>query len=388
MKFLISNELIFTGTLVLRDFTGTDGFKQIPLDRQEHQQGQPNYFLHSQLDQEQNNKQQVQRPPALDNIIMKDCDFHLLTNITPDLLSTYTDLANHAMSDTLGSTDDSSLLAVPPSIVFNPKTSPSSRLKSSPFDETTLNDRTFESFPVDNLDHSNHSYASSCTLDNGSLMNGFTFNDKYINDQVQHCRKDSDMMNKSFESSNRNATNYFTINENHHRDMSPRDFNTPKSHGNRSPALNITESDGHVIKSESRSSPDRETMSTIGHGSGGTVTILKNIKFSSSGVKQFYSSDTSVVTNTSLTNGVTNKITQNQCEELAEPLARLLSPQTPPDANDPVRLSGPTRRLQGTALTLQTSRQAAIQVGQITGSGILHSDDEEITDDFNWDKLI
>ena len=88
-------------------------------------------------------------------------------------------------------------------------------------------------------------------------------------------------------------------------------------------------------------------MSTIGHGSGGTVTIVK--------LKQ--SPPLSIIR-----------------EQLSEPLVRLMSPLTPSTEEEPL-MDGMLRA------------SAAIQVGQVSGSG-LHSDDEEIGDDFNWDKLI
>ncbi|XP_068241843.1 uncharacterized protein [Palaemon carinicauda] len=104
-----------------------------------------------------------------------------------------------------------------------------------------------------------------------------------------------------------------------------------------------------------------ETLSVASHGSGGTVTIMR----------------------------MEPSLPQSP-QGLSEPLARLLAPLTSPP---PTRQSG-GHGMHGddegldVALACDLSDEMeAIQVGLITGSGP-HSDDEEITDDFNWDKLL
>ncbi|XP_064119679.1 forkhead box protein J3-like [Macrobrachium nipponense] len=104
-----------------------------------------------------------------------------------------------------------------------------------------------------------------------------------------------------------------------------------------------------------------ETLSVASHGSGGTVTIMRR-----------------------------EPALPQSPQGLSEPLARLLAPLTSPP---PPRQSA-GRYVQGDDGELDVALACgldddmeAIQVGLITGSGP-HSDDEEITDDFNWDKLL
>ncbi|XP_066977878.1 uncharacterized protein [Macrobrachium rosenbergii] len=104
-----------------------------------------------------------------------------------------------------------------------------------------------------------------------------------------------------------------------------------------------------------------ETLSVASHGSGGTVTIMRR-----------------------------EPALPQSPQGLSEPLVRLLAPLTSPP---PPRQSG-GHYVQGDDGELDVALACgldddmeAIQVGLITGSGP-HSDDEEITDDFNWDKLL
>ena len=99
-----------------------------------------------------------------------------------------------------------------------------------------------------------------------------------------------------------------------------------------------------------------QTVSAASHGSGGTVTIMRR------------------------------EVTSPQ--SLSEPLSRLLAPLSPP-----IHTGGATTTttnddcLDGMLEHTLAQNMEAIQVGLITGSGP-HSDDEEITDEFNWDKLL
>lgn len=101
-----------------------------------------------------------------------------------------------------------------------------------------------------------------------------------------------------------------------------------------------------------------QTVSAASHGSGGTVTIMKREP------------------------AVTSP------QPLSEPLSRLLAPLSPP-----IHACGDTTApanddcLEGMLEHTLAQGMEAIQVGLITGSGP-HSDDEEITDEFNWDKLL
>lgn len=103
-----------------------------------------------------------------------------------------------------------------------------------------------------------------------------------------------------------------------------------------------------------------ESVSAAGHGSGGTVTIMRR------------------------------EPAPLSPRTLSEPLARLLAPLTPPgQSRASLEAEGPAddEGLEGALVRGLAEDMEAIQVGLITGSGV-HSDDEEITDDFNWDKLL
>lgn len=101
-----------------------------------------------------------------------------------------------------------------------------------------------------------------------------------------------------------------------------------------------------------------QTVSAASHGSGGTVTILRREPQVASP------------------------------QPLSEPLSRLLAPLSPPihAGGDAVAPSNDDC-LEGMLEHTLAQDMEAIQVGLITGSGP-HSDDEEITDEFNWDKLL
>lgn len=101
-----------------------------------------------------------------------------------------------------------------------------------------------------------------------------------------------------------------------------------------------------------------QTVSAASHGSGGTVTIMKREP------------------------AVTSP------QPLSEPLSRLLAPLSPPiHACGDATASANDDCLEGMLEHTLAQDMEAIQVGLITGSGP-HSDDEEITDEFNWDKLL
>ncbi|XP_076056494.1 uncharacterized protein LOC143034391 [Oratosquilla oratoria] len=111
-----------------------------------------------------------------------------------------------------------------------------------------------------------------------------------------------------------------------------------------------------------------QTVSAASHGSGGTVTIMVR----DTPTPQAPSPHTSPL-------------------PLSEPIAMLLSPLTPPlhSQGQSVKdtLQDVSSSLEGAIRTNLEDDLYAIQVEQITGSGP-HSDDEEITDDFNWEKLL
>ncbi|XP_071512504.1 uncharacterized protein [Panulirus ornatus] len=103
-----------------------------------------------------------------------------------------------------------------------------------------------------------------------------------------------------------------------------------------------------------------QTVSAASHGSGGTVTIMRRDP----------------------------PVTSPQ--HLSEPLTRLLAPLTPPGQTRTgleADGTGDDDGLDGALACGLAEDMEAIQVGLITGSGP-QSDDEEITDDFNWDKLL
>ncbi|XP_053644427.1 forkhead box protein J3-like isoform X2 [Cherax quadricarinatus] len=103
-----------------------------------------------------------------------------------------------------------------------------------------------------------------------------------------------------------------------------------------------------------------ETVSAASHGSGGTVTIMRREPSISSP------------------------------QPLSEPLTHLLAPLTPPGHTRALHSTNPTNDddgLEGALVCGLAENMEAIQVGLITGSGP-HSDDEEITDDFNWERLL
>ncbi|XP_045124650.1 LOW QUALITY PROTEIN: forkhead box protein O3-like [Portunus trituberculatus] len=101
-----------------------------------------------------------------------------------------------------------------------------------------------------------------------------------------------------------------------------------------------------------------QTVSAASHGSGGTVTIMRREPAVASP------------------------------QPLSEPLSRLLAPLSPPIHAGGEAAPPPNDDcLEGMLEHTLAQNMEAIQVGLITGSGP-HSDDEEITDEFNWDKIL
>ncbi|CAL4149709.1 unnamed protein product, partial [Meganyctiphanes norvegica] len=101
-----------------------------------------------------------------------------------------------------------------------------------------------------------------------------------------------------------------------------------------------------------------ESALSLSHGSGGTLTIMRRASPQPSPQQQ-----------------------------LSEPLAKLLAPMTPLCHHPLLGGASVDTSFDGSLTQGITDDMDPIQVGLITGSGP-HSDDEEITDDFNWDKLL
>lgn len=112
-----------------------------------------------------------------------------------------------------------------------------------------------------------------------------------------------------------------------------------------SPASNISAEEGMPISALS------EALSAS-HGSGGTVTIRKISRENSS-----------------------------KSLDISDPLAKLFESMSPPQSSQ-MYLNTKTSKSLDSLLD-----PTSVQVDLISGSGT-HSDDEEITDDFNWDRLL
>ena len=206
---------------------------------------------------------------------MKDSDFHLLTDITPDMLVHYADFfANHGTTD--GSSSEEHLLAVPPSAVFNPTTSSQqinknlrrcedSSMDSDDMDYTSLTsvtpDEAYQSMSSElgnillkqkdssSLEDSSDPSPSTIVSSASSVLHSESKNTGAFNDLIKMCSPSSTPSNCS--TSESNACNYLF--------QSKYVKATPK-----------TES-ANACENEMS-----ETLSTIGHGSGGTVTIVRS----------------------------------------------------------------------------------------------------------------
>ncbi|XP_045609640.1 LOW QUALITY PROTEIN: uncharacterized protein [Procambarus clarkii] len=251
-------------------------------------------------------------PPGVDGIIMKDCDLHLLNNLTPELLREYEDLftstsvANQNMVGGIG---------------FGSGVLPMTMSTTMPT-LTTIHTpmHTAQSVSVDCLPFPLQSASGEtlATLVADSLL-------------VSNAVPPDDVL------------------------RSPQQASSPGE----LPLDGSFSLSGHSDIGENSCSLASlsETVSAACHGSGGTVTIMRREPAVSSP------------------------------QPLSEPLSRLLAPLTPPGHTRLGHVTNDDDGLDGALVCGLAEDLEAIQVGLITGSGP-HSDDEEITDDFNWDRLL
>lgn len=248
-------------------------------------------------------------------------DFQLISNFTPGLFNKYSDIyATQPLSDSLGT--DEPLLAVPPSAVFNPlkDTRDSACLIPSTVPNTSNEDLTLLGHGVDDL----AVYYTTAVEDVNGLQG------------VQNVAT-------AVQSSQKSTSSSFIFSSN----------NIPAASSSKSQGIGVSyhshmvPSSQHIKLEQFRheDEPEREVLSSIGHGSGGIVTIVK-------------------------------RKADPAPHQLSEPLAKLLSPLTPP--YDDERVTDPAAK-QTVINNLPKNHFPAC---------LPQSDDEEITDDFNWDKLI
>ncbi|XP_050737165.1 forkhead box protein O3-like [Eriocheir sinensis] len=250
------------------------------------------------------------RDSSVDGITMKDCDFHFLNNLTPELLREYADELtpqNYGGAAYLPSLLPLSIPASMPASAATPIPAPMTTTYTSPHAATLLplqtSGETLETLVSDPL-----------------MISNAVPPDDVLRSPQQASTPGELPLDGSFSLSG-------------HSDC-----------GDSSASLSL--------------SAHSQTVSAASHGSGGTVTIMKREPSVSSP------------------------------QPLSEPLSRLLAPLSPPihacgDATAPAN----DDCLEGMLEHTLAQNMEAIQVGLITGSGP-HSDDEEITDEFNWDKLL
>ncbi|XP_042229673.1 fork head transcription factor 1-like [Homarus americanus] len=251
-------------------------------------------------------------PAGVDGITMKDCDLHLLNNLTPELLREYTDLftsssvVNQSAVGGMGFVSGTIPMSVPMPTVTPTFTIVSTRntpVDTGPIPLQSASGETLETLVADPL-----------------LVSNAVPPDDVLRSPQQVSSPGELPLDGSFSLSG-------------HSDV-----------GENSTSLGALS----------------ETVSAASHGSGGTVTIMRRERQVSSP------------------------------QQLSEPLTCLLAPLTPPGQSRNVLYTNATAEddgLDGALVCGLAEDMEAIQVGLITGSGP-HSDDEEITDDFNWDKLL
>lgn len=250
------------------------------------------------------------RDSSVDGITMKDCDLHLLNNLTPEVLREY---AVVLTPQTYGGTNYPSSvlpLSIPASMPMSPATP-----IPAPMTTTHITPNTATLLPLQT------SGETLETLVADPLM-------------ISNAVPPDDVL------------------------RSPQQASTPGE----LPLDGSFSLSGHSDCGDSSASislsAHSQTVSAASHGSGGTVTIMKREPLVSSP------------------------------QPLSEPLSRLLAPLSPPIHSCGDSIAPPNDDcLEGMLEHTLAQDMEAIQVGLITGSGP-HSDDEEITDEFNWDKLL
>ncbi|KAF2364822.1 Fork head domain [Trinorchestia longiramus] len=273
---------------------------------------------------------------VLENIAMND--FHFFTDLTPELLSKYSEMCHgQPASDALGS--DESLLAVPPSAVFNPLTNFSviDRKKSAVTITNATTSASDMSYTLmSDLSHENYDQSQSGSV---SDLNQAYQNSGHVSASSLSAFQCVDLF------LNRSDGCIITSSES----LAPQPIQSIASCSTSvSPSVNYMTSivTSQSVKSETDANEsESEILNTIGHGSGGTVTIIK-------------------------------RKPERSNQHLSQPLVKLLSPLTPPYEDE-----------RTTDTSTKDTDTSNCQEGAFTGC-LPPSDDEEITDDFNWDKLI
>jgi len=293
-------------------------------------------------------------------------DFNLLTDIHPDMLAKYADfVTDHSVID--GITNDEDLLAVPPSAVFNPLISPNSKpdvreeesamdtddLDYATLSNITTNDTNYESLSSELgnilLKHKepagmDHPCSSAQSLK--FSHHHYPEQPEAFSDLLQMCNSVDVKPTLDNMDTNKMISQYLRS-------------NTSKSETNK-----ISENE------------TSETLSTIGHGSGGTVTILRR-KHSGPNPQLTDPLAEFLAPIPGLPNRSNPSNTTNSSNSLASKLS---------DSNN-TSYSNLEKLLLDDSITLHSnlSSNSAIQVGK--PSSTTHSDDE---DDFtyDYDKLL
>ncbi|KAK7085691.1 hypothetical protein SK128_028566 [Halocaridina rubra] len=292
----------------------------------------------TQVDAGDSNASWRETPQTVDNVTMKECD-NLINNLTPELLKEYADFITSSGSNTNntgGQCVGSGLSSAPvksPSLDLSEDIKPFHSIRYIQQDPNNM--CLTRSNPTDSLSQISISHtAVHNTSQQAPPPTSVETLENIVEDPllVSNALHPEDMLRSPCQAS------------------SPRELPLDGSFN-----LSVCGSD---VGDETSVSALSETLSVKSHGSGGTVTIMRK----------------------------ETQIPQSP-QGLSEPLARLLAPLVSPP---PSKMSLDPD-IQGDDVGLDAALACDlgddIQVGLITGSGP-HSDDEEISDDFNWDKIL
>ncbi|KAK4289646.1 hypothetical protein Pmani_037393 [Petrolisthes manimaculis] len=305
----------------------------------------------------------VHRGSPVDGITMNDCDLRLLNNLTPELLREYADLltsssmVNQNVINSMGLGTTSLPTTLPRSVVSIASIPPSSSSFCSSVSPLTTTSSSIP--PTTNT----YTFTPLTTCSGGASSSSFLHASTPVNTTPLPPQTSGETLESLV------ADPLLVSNAVPPDDvlLSPQQACSSPGELTLDGSFSLSGHSDTLGDSTTSLSALSQTVSAVSHGSGGTVTIMRR-----------------------------EPVISSPPQQLSEPLTRLLSPLTPPDHHQHQHQHHSSSLTScgvdddGLDSVLEyglKDMRTAIQVGLITGSGP-HSDDEEITDDFNWDKLL